>query len=191
MRLRNFTQTEKDVFPSCQWTKVKKEVLAGAFGVQSPGFMVTNCDFNFIGDCHLLNSGPITIHKIDRSLEDDEWEEAVFFVFKEKWSRTELNGTLYGLQYDEDFLWMLPNIDKMPPEEIARESWTSDDLSACEPLDCNLILSKIKGLEAIGGFYNGGNSLLWTNPSSPKQIDLVVKNLNQLCLDLKVELREI
>jgi len=188
--LKNFTQTEKDVFPSYQWTKVKKELLAGSFiGVQSPGFMVTNGDFNYIDDFHLLSSGPITIHKVDCSLDDDEWEEAIFFVFKEKWSRTELNNIVHGLHCDADLVRVLPNIDKMPSEEIARKFWMIiDDLSTREPLDCNLILSKINGLEMIGCFYDG-NSLLWTNPSSPEQIDLVVKNLKQLCLKLKVELR--
>ncbi len=100
-----------------------------------------------------------------------------------------MNNIVHGLHCDADLVRVLPNIDKMPSEEIARKFWMIiDDLSTREPLDCNLILSKINGLEMIGCFYDG-NSLLWTNPSSPEQIDLVVKNLKQLCLKLKVELR--
>lgn len=75
-----------------------------------------------------------------------------------------MNDIVSGDHFGADTLWMMPNIGKMITEEEAGEFWrTIDDTISSEPLDsvdCNLIISKINGLEAIGCFYCGGNSLI-------------------------------
>jgi len=190
LHLEDVTQKVDEESPALyQWTQVKQELLAGAFGVQNPGFMVTNGHY-FISNIDLLSTGPITIHKIDRFYRD--WNYG-FFVFKEKWSRTELEDIVTdGYYWRGESIWMLPNINKMLSEEEAQELWAIVDvMSLCEPLDCNLLNIKENGLEAIGCFDDYGSSILWTNPSTPEKLDLVVNNLKQLCLYLKVELKEI
>jgi len=116
-------------------------------------------------------------------------------VFKEKWSRTELDEIVAGCDCCAILSWMLPNIDRMLTEEEVQEFYTINDSiyefeRARKPLDCNQILNKINDLEAIGCFSDGGNSILWTNPSTPEKLDSVVKNLKKLCLELQVKLEE-
>ncbi len=165
---------------------MKQELVAEVVGVQkNPGFMATDSDL-FIKDLDLLSSGPITIHKIERG---------DLLVFKEKWSRTELDEIVAGCDCCAILSWMLPNIDRMLTEEEVQEFYTINDSiyefeRARKPLDCNQILNKINDLEAIGCFSDGGNSILWTNPSTPEKLDSVVKNLKKLCLELQVKLEE-
>ena len=186
MRLESVNQKDDEFSSSKEWIKLKQELLGEVFGVHNPGFMVTD-SYYFIGDVDLLSSGPITIHKMERG---------AFAVFKEKWSRTELDEIVAGgFHYCASLLWMLPNIDKMLSEKEMQEFWTIEDSiyefkRACKPLNCNRILNMINNLEAIGCFCEGGNWILWTNPSSPEKLDSVVNNLKKLCLELQVELKE-
>ena len=162
-----------------KWTKVKQEVLEGAFN-SSPGGLVASTKFRVYNQ-EFKRASSI---QAKYTLTDNS---KMFLVQKDKWSQVELEViATKSIYFGNNFLWMLPNMDKVVSLNEAVE--LSHFMRHLRSLRIDSEFLPNGDWETMGCLYN--EEMTWTNPSL-QRADMVVENLKKLCSELQIEFKEV